>query len=421
MNRSLKLPAVQPTEQATGERGYFFFQFIRPAFAQAFARCWIFVAGGFYLWDLLRHIKVGLTDGDGQPFGGDFLNYWSGAVLAWRGNVAEVYDWHAFHAFQERVVGGTLDFYHFSYPPVMLLLTAPLAALPYLPALVAWTALGWFCFYRALRLAMPGGGALLFSIATPALFVNALGGQNGAWTAALFGGGLSLLGRRPIIAGVLLGLLIYKPQLGLLLPIALLAGRQWKALASAAVTAVGLIMISGFVFGLEIWTDYFRNLTILRQAILEDGSGVWHRMVSVFVFARHLGANVETAYIVQAVTALLAAAVVAYAWSRDTPAGIRYSLLVLGSCLVTPYLQDYDLVVGAFVVVWLAVDCDNSPAGKLAGQMSFLVLLMPFVASLLAKTTGLALGPLFVIPAFLAAARLSGGKRSDAALSSPSN
>ena len=421
MDRFLKLPAVERTEQTTGEQGYVFFQFIRPAFAQAFARCWIFVAGAFCLWDLLRHTKVGLTDGAGQPFGGDFLNYWSGAMLAWRGTAAEVYDWNAFHAFQESAVGGTLDFYHYSYPPVLLLLTAPLAALPYIPALIAWTVSGWYCFYRALRLAMPGGGALLFSIATPALFVNALGGQNGAWTAALFGGGLSLLNRRPMIAGVLLGLLIYKPQIGVLLPIALLAGRQWKALAAAAVTAVGLILISGLIFGLEIWADYFRNLTILREAILENGSGVWHRMVSVFVFARHLGADVETAYLVQGITALLTAAVVAYVWSRDIPAGIRNAILMLGTCLVTPYLQDYDLVVSAFVVVWLAVDCDHSTAGKLAAQLSLLVLLMPFVASLLANITGLALGPLFIVPAFVAAARLSLAKRHDALLPSRSS
>lgn len=406
MDRSLKAMAVQRSEQTAGERGYNLFPFIRPGFVQAFARCWILVAGGFYGWDLVRHTRAGLTDGAGQPFGGDFLNFWSGAFLAWRGTVAQVYDWFAYHAFQESVVGGHLDFYHYSYPPVLLLLTAPLAALPYIPALVVWTVASWFCFYRTLRLATSDGGALLFSIATPALFINVMGGQNGAWTAALLGGGLCLLDRRPVIAGVLFGVLIYKPQLGILLPIAFIAGRQWKVLTSAAVTAAGLVLISVCIFGAETWTRYFRNVAILRRTILEDGTGVWHRMVSVFVFARHFGANVETAYLVQAVTALLVAAVVAYVWSRDIPAGVRNSVLVLGTCLATPYLQDYDLVVGAFVVAWLVADCNRSPAGRQAAQLSFLVLLLPFVASLLAHITGLALGPLFILPAFLAAARL---------------
>jgi arabinofuranan 3-O-arabinosyltransferase len=412
MNRFHKLSAVEKAEPMSGAQDDLLFGLIRPAFAQAFARCWILVASGFYAWDLWRHTRVGLTDGAGQPFGGDFLNYWSGAFLAWRGAVDQVYDWHAYHAFQESIAGGSLDFYHYSYPPVLLLLTAPLAALPYVPALVAWTVSSWFCFYRALRLAMPGRSVLLFSIAVPAVFINVLGGQNGAWTAALFGGGLCLLNRRPVIAGILLGLLIYKPQFGVLLPIALLAGRQWKAFASAAVTAAGLILISGFIFGLEVWTHYFHNLAVLRQVILEDGSGVWHRMVSVFVFARHLGTDVETAYLAQAVTALLAAAVVAYVWFRDTPAGVRNAVLVLGTCLATPYLQDYDLVVCAFVPGWLAAEYNQSSAGKQAAQLSLLVLLLPFVASLLAKLTGLALGPVFIAPVFWAATRLSMAKQS---------
>jgi arabinofuranan 3-O-arabinosyltransferase len=196
------------------------------------------------------------------------------------------------------------------------------------------------------------------------------------------------------------------------LPIALLAGRRWQALAATAATAGGLIAISALVFGTEVWADYARNLTILRHAILEDGTGVWHRMVSVFVFARRLGADIETAYVVQAVTALIAAVVVAYAWFRDTPAGVQNTLLVLGTCLATPYLQDYDLVVGAFVVVWLAADSSHSALGKRAAQMSFLVLLLPFVSSVLAKVTGLALGPLFIAPAFVATARLSLAKDS---------
>jgi arabinofuranan 3-O-arabinosyltransferase len=420
MHRFLKLPVIQPTERTAGEQGYFLFRSIRPAFAQAFARCWILVAGGFYLWDLARHTSVGLTDGAGQPFGGDFLNYWSGAFLAWRGAAAQVYDWHAYHAFQESVVGGSLDFYHYSYPPVLLVLTAPLAALPYIPALIAWTASSWFCFYRALRLAMPGDGALLFSITIPAVFVNALGGQNGAWTAALLGGGLCLLNRRPITAGILLGLLIYKPQLGILLPIALLAGRQWQPLISAAVTAVSAVLISGFCFGFEIWATYFRHLTVLQHAILEDGSGTWYRMVSVFVFARRLGADVETAYLVQAITALIVAAVVAYIWARETPAGVRNAILVLGAFLVTPYVQDYDLVVGAFVTAWLIADRNNSTAGKQAAQMSFPVLLLPFVAALLGHITNLALGPLFIGAAFVAAARLGVTKQCDALLPSHS-
>jgi hypothetical protein len=114
--------------------------------------------------------------------------------------------------FEQAVVGASLDAYHYSYPPVLLLLTTPLARMAHVPALLAWLAAGWYTFYRALRLAMPGQGALLLAPAAPAVFINAVGGQNSTWTAALFGGGLSLLRATALLAGGLLRLLINKPQ-----------------------------------------------------------------------------------------------------------------------------------------------------------------------------------------------------------------
>src|SRR5262249_41169403 len=160
---------------------------------------------------------------------------------------------------------------------------------PYVPALLVWLSAGWFAFYSALRLALPGGGALLLAAATPAAFINTIAGQNGTWTAALFGGGLGLLNRRPTIAGGVLGLLVFQAQLGVLIPVALVAGRHWRALAAAAVTAGAVLAVSVLWFGTDIWINYFRLVELLRRLILEDGTGVWYRFVSVFVAVRRLG------------------------------------------------------------------------------------------------------------------------------------
>lgn len=392
--RSKMMPGFVPLSSASGE------EISRPelSLAEKFARCWIPVAVVSYALDLWRQTAAGLTNGNGRPFGDDFINYWSAAHLAWYGRAAEIYDWSAFHAFQELVVGSAIDFYHYSYPPVLPILTAPLALLRYVPALAVWLGSSWLCFYAALRLAMPGRGTLLLALSTPAVFINAIGGQNGAWTAAMLGGGLSLLERRPVIAGTLFGLLIYKPQIGVLLPVALIAGRQWRALAAAAVSAGVLVIFSVVLFGAEIWSEYFRNTGILKAAILEDGTGVWHRMVSVFVFTRRLGADVPIAYAIQTLTALGAAAAVAAIWWSDRPAPARNAALVVGTFLATPYLQDYDLVVGAFVVAWLGAARVPERPALIA---SFLILALPIVAASLGKATGLAFGPLFTIPAFL--------------------
>jgi len=365
---------------------------------------WIAVASVVYVADLLRQTRDRLTNGAGRPFGDDFINYWSAAALAWHGRAAEIYDWSAFHAFEERVVGAALDFYHYSYPPVLPVLTAPLAVIGYVPALFVWLVAGWLCFFQALRTVWPDlrpdRGVLFLALATPAVFISAVGGQNGAFTAAFLGGGLSLLERRPIMAGVLLGLLIQKPQLGLILPVALLAGGYFRALTAAAITAAALVLASILLFGPEIWTAYFHNAAILREAVLENGVGVWHRMVSVFVAARRLGVGVPAAYGVQAVIGLAVAAVVALMWHRDVAAPAKNALLVVGTFLATPYLQDYDLVVGAFVALWLA---ELYPEGMARPALlaAGLILLAPLAASPLANLTGYEFGPLLIAPVFV--------------------
>jgi len=366
---------------------------------RAIAISWCAIAPIIYFIDLMA---PRLFDGTrtGRPFGDDFINYWSAAWLAFHGRAGEIYDWNAFHVFQTGIAGMPIDYYHYSYPPILLVLSAPLAALPYVPGLFAWLVSGWCAFYAALRVASPTQG-LWLALATPAIFVNAVSGQNGTWTAALLGGGLTLLERRPILSGVLFGCLAYKPQMGLLLPLALAAGGYWRTIAAAAATVTALFAASVGLFGFRLWSGYLENIGVLRERILEDGTGVWHRMMSVFVAIRRIGADVASAYAIQCVMALLVTIVVVLLWRRrDCPAAIKYAALVLGTCLATPYLQDYDLVVGAFVAVWIYQAMPDRPRVALASAGG--VLLLPLFGAGLASATGLALGPLVLMPAFAA-------------------
>jgi arabinofuranan 3-O-arabinosyltransferase len=376
-----------------------------PPVAITLARCFVAAAALGYLINLWPQTLDHLTDGNGRPFGDDFVNYWSAAYLTLHGRLAEIYDVHAFHAFEQSVVGPAIGGYHYSYPPVMLLMSAPLALIPYVPALFVWLGASWYAFYRVLKANMRDGGALLLALATPAVLVNAVGGQNGCWTAAFLGGGLSLIERRPYLAGGLFGLMIYKPQLAILLPIALAAGRKWKTFFATAATAGGLLIASALVLGVPLWAEYFRNATVLRHVILESDVVV-NRMVSVFVAVHPLGTSVATAYAVQAVFALVASVAIALVWFRDAPAGIKYAVFLLGTCLATPYLQDYDLVFGALIVVWLwQQPLELYPSERALQITSALFLILPLMASVLARLTLLTYGPLFVLPLFVLAAR----------------
>jgi hypothetical protein len=373
---------------------------------------WVALAGAFCLFDLWRKTSVGLTDGDGRPIGDDFVNYFSGGYLALHQHVAEIYHWPAYHTFQEQLVGAAVSpNYNYSYPPLLLALTIPFALLPYVPALGMWLIGGWYAFYRALRLAAPN--ALLLALATPAVFVNTYCGQNGVWTAAFLGGGLCLLPRRPVIAGVLFGLQAYKPHLALMIPVALLAGRQWRAFLAAGATVCVLALASFAIAGLDGWRAFLDVAPLLRKVTLEDADAVWHRNVSVFMAASRLGVGLATAYAAQMIAALLAAALVGYAWFKDAPAPARNAAVMLGVLFATPYLQDYDLVLGAFIAVWLAAfETESTRATQIASAS---ILLLPLLASPLAKLTGLALGPLFVLPALFITAQTIVARRAAAA------
>ncbi len=370
------------------------------------AQTWVVIAAIAYVIDLARTWGAHLTDPNGRPLGDDFVNFWSGPYLAWHGQAADIYNWPVYHAFQQGVFGAGIDAYNYSYPPVLLLLTAPLALLPYLSALAVWLIGSWLLFLRALRNELRGRDGLLLALAAPAVFVNAFGGQNGAWTAALLGGGLCLLPRRPVVAGVLFGLLAYKPHLAILIPIALIAGREWRTLFSAGATVAALVLACVLLFGPQMWIDFAHNADALRTIVLEDGTGLWHRTISVFMLVRRLTGSIDLAYAVQAVAALIAAGIVALAWFRDVSVPARNTLLVLGTFLATPYLQDYDLVVGAFVAVWVL-----GPAGfarsddRMAQVAALLILVLPLVAASLARMSGLSLGPLLMLPAFILAGR----------------
>jgi hypothetical protein len=120
-----------------------------PDLIDKIACSFVAVAAIAYVVDLLRQTRDGLTDGIERPLGDDFINFWSGSFLAWHQRAAEIYNFGAFHAFEQGVVGGHLMNYHYSYPPTMLVLTAPLAFMPYIPGLAVWLGAGWYAFYRA--------------------------------------------------------------------------------------------------------------------------------------------------------------------------------------------------------------------------------------------------------------------------------
>ncbi len=371
-----------------------------PARLLRIGRIWALAAlfaFSFHLWDETR---IGMVDPAGHPFGDDTLNFWSGARLALAGHAATAYDMPAFHAFEQAAIGGAIQFYHYSYPPVMMLLTAPLALPPFLVFWMIWLGGGWLLFAACVRYWLPGQW-LLYAAAAPAVMVDVISGQTGCWMATIFGFGLILLPTRPLAAGLIFSLAIFKPQLIWLAPIAFLAGEVWGALAGFIAGAAVLLAGSVWAFGFNVWADYARQAEVLRITILENGGGVWHRFISIFVLARHLGASVSVAYGVQAMVSLAMAGLVMWVWRTTRAPGEigaparRNAVLVLASILASPYVSDYDLVVAAFVPLWLLSERSNTGAWVAMA----LVLLAPLAAAPRAHGPGIAAAGLLLLPA----------------------
>lgn len=340
-------------------------------------------------------------DVTGYPVGRDFINNWVGPRLAFGGEMATLFDLTAYAEAIGRVFGTPLPFHNWGYPPFSLLLLWPFAQLPYFAALAAWTLLLFGAFAAVTLSQVPASErlrALLLLLLSPACLINTIGGQNGFLTGFLLVGGLLCLEKRPWLAGMLFGMLTYKPHLGLVLPFVLIAIGAWRTIASASLTAIALAGISAAVFGLEPWRAYFTTVSAFQFAILERFEGFFtYMMASVYAGARTFGLSSHVAFALQAAVSLpvLAATVWGARRSRDTRQ--RTALVVCAVPLLTPYAFNYDLTAVAAVIVWrlCAPEPDPTINRRLLAAWMVPALMMPL------NMIGVGIAPLALIALYL--------------------
>jgi arabinofuranan 3-O-arabinosyltransferase len=162
-----------------------------------------------------------------------------------------------------------------------------------------------------------------------------------------------LLERQPIAAGVCLGMLTYKPHFGLLFPIALVAARQWRALAAATATALVVIALSLIVFGTSPWLAFFAATPKMTQAVLGEGLAEFGRLQSVFGLVRSVGGGESAAWSAQIIVALACAATTFAIWRSRIAYELKAGSLAVLALLATPYLYIYDLCILAVAVAFL--------------------------------------------------------------------
>ena len=284
--------------------------------------------------------RIGLG---GSPLFYDYSVFHTVGAMANAGQAADTYDDAKMIAAERAAFPGNTLRLPWNYPPTFQLMLMPFGALPYVVSWLVWSGLLYGFYALLARRLADEPNRLLFLLLAPGAAVNLFFGQNGILSTLFLGGGVLLLSSRPILAGVLLGMTAYKPQLALLAPFALLAGREWRALAAAIVSQVLFMLLSLAILGAEPWWAFWYKL-LHPAAVFSSSSSDWRAIPSLLIFARTLGLGSFAGNLLHWSIAGLAAAGALWTWHRTKDGTLRAAVLAGATVLVTPYLRAYDLM-----------------------------------------------------------------------------
>ena len=284
----------------------------------------------------------------------DFVNVWSAGKLVLDGHAALAYDWDIQKQVQVAVLGqGYQGDFAWHYPPPFLFVASLLAHFPYAVAFIGWAAASLVPYLAVMRGIVGRPFGLLLALAFPVVLTNTLVGQNGFLTASLIGGTLYLMPARPVLSGICLGLLSYKPQYGLLFPLVLIAASQWTVFFTAGAVAVAVALASWLAFGTESWQAFFHWMPTFSQAFLTEGRAPWGKMQSIFAVVRYFGGTEPLGWLFQWIMSATVAVVLTLVWRSRISYPLKAAALATGTLLITPYLFLYDLMVLAIAMAFL--------------------------------------------------------------------
>jgi hypothetical protein len=308
---------------------------------------------------------------DGSRFGGDFVGFWNAAHRVRHGEIAAIYDPDTWQRILSNTTG-PVSISWFVYPPFTLFGLWPLGNATYNEAVLAWSLVPLAFFFALTVLLAKRSGlgvgvnpacennwsrrqayAVLIAFSLPFLSANLFSGQTGTLIAVFFLGAAYFLPTRPVLAGICIGFLAVKPQMGLLIPLALVASGHWRVVAAAATTVLSLIILSTIWLGAAVWTDYFRMSLLFGQFI--GGGYDQIRQLAVGPYVSLQGAGMPAAlagFFHVVVTIAVMTAIIQAFWrgklnqqemgKEDGRLDLRLALLAAGTLLVTPYSLSYD-------------------------------------------------------------------------------
>lgn len=288
----------------------------------------------------IAYLLVWLSHGQQPPFS-DFFGLWSFGRFA-RTAGSAIYNPVALQAFQHHLDPAFHGSYPYPYPPTALLFLVPFGLMPLTPAYVLWIATT-FALYACATLGRDWHslwGAVL--LVAPTTLLTVITGQNGFLTAALLVGGLRSLPRSWLTAGLAFGVLTYKPQFGMVIPVILLATANWRTILTAFLTVVLLGVLSSALFGGSLWLTWLQGIPLYRHLLALNEPSLSHLMPTILAGMRAIGAAEPVAYAVQFGVAA-AVAIVMWQTARRGWDDRTIASVIVATVLVTPYAFTYDM------------------------------------------------------------------------------
>jgi hypothetical protein len=364
-------------------------------------------------------VKSDILNWSSTVIGADFVVFYSAAYSVLHGDPAALYGFSELKRVQAIVAAGQVRDYSWAYPPTYLFFLVPFGLLPLAAAVWTWSIATSGAMAAAVYRLAPHPLSPVLAILFPANVINLMSGQNGALTAAILAAGLMLLPKRPIAAGLVLSLLVYKPHVTAIIPLALIVGGHYIAAAAMIAGVVVILGLSVAFFGFSTWEAFFSHGAehfdyVVKYVI--DGRLPSFRFFTTFIGVLRATHDVAIAWAAHAVVAVAALALCLFVWRRSTDGAWRALALVATMPLVSPYSFDYDQVVMAIPFAMLAWRSWQAGVRATDGIVLTLIWIMPIVAEIGTRWAGFPVGPVLLLILLAIAVRGALGGNSRARL-----
>ena len=361
-----------------------------------------YAIAAFYAATLLRLYSEGvwLLDRAGTPIYTEFTCQWIAGLLAVHGQTVSVYHPIEFLDIQRTLVGPQASYGIWPYPPTYFLIFMPFSFLPYAAAFLTWNLVTLVACAAVVYFIVRRPAATLLVLASPFTAWNFVAGHNAFLTASLLGAALLFLERKPVLAGFLIGCLTYKPHLGILVPVALTAFRQWRAFASAAITAILLASASVATLGTDVWEALPRQfIWFASETLAADASAnpaqYWGKLQTVYGLVRYLNGSGTFAWLTQGATTFATALLVWLVWKSRVRYQLKAATLFTAALIATPYAFATDMAAIAIPVAFLV--SDQTRWGVLKGEQTIMKALVGMSFLIVLACGRVALGPIVII------------------------